>query len=245
MGNFPLYREFVLFMSETKVDKNISGEFLCFSEKKKFFVVVFVYEWREHVFLLFIFSHWCRGEMCDKTQMILPSWDLEGTCASLFRLEAPSIFSTLTRWLMLFNLFVFLQVVVQSVTDSVVLRLCHINPAASRFYTTSRGTLSSVTHVLLFVVFRRRLCDSHKHPNNVGKYSSRPRRMFYDLGVQTCDRTTETQPELSVSSSHLHLLHSRVFVSWIISHDYNEQENEDRRGRTVSFHPWQTSRCVK
>lgn len=240
------------------MDKNISGEFLFFYWRKKnernwrkfcrkcnfFFVVIFVYEWREHVFY-YLFFHWCRGETCDKTQMILPSWDLEDTCASLFRLEAPSIFSTLTRWLMLFNLFVFLLVVVQSVTDSVVLCLCHINPAASRFYTTSRGTLSSVTHVLFFVVFRRRLCDSHKHPNNVGKYSSRPRRMFYDLGVQTCDRTTETQPELSVSSSHLHLLHSRVFVSWIISHDYNEQENEDRRGRTVSFHPWQTSRCVK
>lgn len=208
-----------------------------------FSLLLFLFMSKENMFFYYLFFH--TG--VEERRVITHKWFcLHGTLKTHVLLFSDSrLRPYFLHWLMLFNLFVFLQVVVQSVTYSVVLCLCHINPAASRFYTTSRGTLSSVTHVLLFVVFRRRLCDSHKHPNNVGKYSSRPRRMFYDLGVQTCDRTTETQPELSVSSSHLHLLHSRVFVSWIISHDYNEQENEDRRGRTVSFHPWQTSRCVK
>lgn len=69
-GEFSFVQGICFVYEWNQVDKNISGEFKFFSGEKKmkeieessvgnvifFFVVIFVYEWREHVFLLFIFT---------------------------------------------------------------------------------------------------------------------------------------------------------------------------------------------
>ena len=95
----------------------------------------------------------------------------------------------------------------------------------------------NLTAVRFSVVFRRRLCDSHKHPNNVGKHSSRPETKV--LWPGRAETEPETPAELSVSSSRLHLLQSRFRI---ISHDNKEQDSEDRRGERFQFHLWQVSR---